>query len=129
MASPFINIYKDNPTAGGTDGTAVSTGDSFASPIQFTLDAEQSESRTMKCAIRTGAGYKAQNVTISDLNDAEDRFKLCKTSSGTFTDEIFFAEVFDTNTIFYVKATSANNEQPKTDRTVKIRYYGTLVAV
>ena len=27
MANKYINLYTGNPTAGGTDGTVVSTGD------------------------------------------------------------------------------------------------------
>ena len=41
MANPYINIYKDNPTAGAKDGTAVTMGNSYTAPIKFTLDAEQ----------------------------------------------------------------------------------------
>ena len=42
MANIFLNLYKGNPTAGGTDGTAISTGDNIA-PLTFTLDAAQNE--------------------------------------------------------------------------------------
>lgn len=129
MANPYINIYKDNPTAGITDGTAVSMGNSYSAPIHFSLDAEQNESKTVKCAIRTEAGYLAQEVTLSDLNDGNDRYKLCKTEDGEFTDTITFDEVATVNLIFYVKASSADTEQPQTDRSVKLRYQGKLVAV
>ena len=127
MANPYINIYKDNPTAGAKDGTAVTMGNSYTAPIKFTLDAEQNESAIQKCAIRTETGYVAQVVTISDLNDSDDRWKVCKTEDGTFEDSITFDEVTDTNSIFYVKATSASTEQPMTDRSVKLRYSGKLL--
>ena len=40
MANAYINIYKDNPTEGGIDGTAVSMGNSYTDPVRFALDAE-----------------------------------------------------------------------------------------
>lgn len=129
MANAYINIYKDNPTEGDTDGTAVSMGNSYTDPIRFALDAEQNETKIAKCAIRTETGLKALNVTISDVGDTNDRWKLCKTADGTFTDSIAFDEVASTNTIFYVQAGSVDTEQPQTDRSVKIRFAGKLVAV
>ena len=129
MASPYVNIYKDSPMKNGTDGTAVSMGNSYDNAIRFALDAEQNESKTIKCAIRTEAGYIVKDAVISDLNDGNDRFKLCKTSDGTFTDEISFSQVTAVNSIFYVKGSSVNTEQPQTDRSVKLRYTGKLLAV
>lgn len=129
MANAYINIYKGSPTAGATDGTAVSLGNSYTEPIRFALDAEQNETQIEKCAIRTEAGYAAQDVVIRDLNDSADRFKLCKTANGTFTDEITFPAINATNSVFYVKATSINTEPPQTDRTVKLRFTGTLFKV
>ena len=129
MANPYINIYKDNPTAGGTDGTAASMGDSYASAILIQLNAEQNESKIIPLAIRTESGYHARNVTISDLNDADDRFKLCKTEDGDYSDSIVFDEITTTNTLFYLKASSVNTEPPQTDRSVKLRFAGTLITV
>ena len=37
MSNPYINVYKNNPTAGGTDGTAISTSDTFTEPLTVTL--------------------------------------------------------------------------------------------
>ena len=129
MANPYINIYKDDPTAGGTDGTAASMGDSYASAILIQLNAEQNESKIIPLAIRTESGYHARNVTISDLNDADDRFKLCKTEDGDYSDSIVFDEITTTNTLFYLKASSVNTEPPQTDRSVKLRFAGTLITV
>ena len=47
-ANDYINIYMNNPTAGATDGTAVSQGGDFTAPITFTLDASENESKTVK---------------------------------------------------------------------------------
>lgn len=131
MANAWINIYRNNPTAGAQDGTAISTGDTFTSPLTFALDASQNESKVQKCAIRTETGYVTYGSTsISDLNDADDRFKLCKTEDGEFTDVITFDDpITDVNTIFYVQGGSSSSENPQTDRSVKLRVFGHIAAV
>lgn len=130
MANPYINIYQDNPTAGATDGTAVSLGNSFNAPIRIQLNAEINESKTIPLAIRTETGYLARDVQISDYNDDDnDRFKLCKTEDGDFSDAIVFEDVGQTNTLFYLKASSSATEQPQIDRSVKLKFTGVLVTV
>lgn len=129
MANAYVNIYKNNPTAGGTDGTAVSTGGTFTSPISFTLDASQNENQTVKLSIRTENGYVVNNATISDQGDTNDRMKLCKTENGTFTDSISFTQVTSTNQIFYARASSSDTENPQTDRSISFKVSGELAAV
>ena len=117
MANAYINVYKNNPTAGGTDGTAVSTGGDNTSPINFTLDASQNETQTLKLAIRTQSGYVTTGTTtISDQNDTNDRLKLCWTENGTFADSISTEDAITAvNKIFYAQASSAETENPTTD--------------
>ena len=131
MADAYINIYKNNPTAGGTDGTAVSTDGAYTSPVTVTLDAAQSESKKVKLAIRCETGYNtAGNTVISDNGDTNDRWKLCLTENGTNTDSITISSTIDdTNTIFYAQASSASTETPATDRTVSLRVATTILAV
>ena len=130
MANPYINVYTNNPTAGGTDGTAVSTDGAFTAPISFSLDASQNEEQVQKLAIRTESGYVAKDLTIADNGDTDDRVKLCWTEGGTFDDGIIAASDISTvNTVFYVTASSADSEQPQTDRSVKLRFTGILVTV
>ena len=130
MANPYINIYKNNPTAGGTDGTAVSTGGDFTAPLTFTLDASQNEEQVQKCAIRTESGYVTSGlVTISDDSDTNDRLKLSTSENGTFSDSISLNQITATNTIFYVKASSADTENPQTDRTVSLKVNCVIASV
>lgn len=131
MSNAYINIYKNNPTAGGTDGTAVSTDGAYSSPVTVTLDASQSESKKVKLAIRCETGYNtAGNTVISDNGDTNDRWKLCLTENGTYTDSITIpSTIDDTNTIFYAQASSASTETPATDRTVSLRVATTILAV
>ena len=127
--SNYLNLYQGNPTAGGTDGTAVSTDNSFTAPINFELDAAINETKQTKCAIRTEQGYAATNVTIQVVNDTNARFKLCKTANGTYADSITFDSVSAANSIFYVKATSADTDRPQSNRKVKLRHTGGIRAV
>ena len=123
MSSPYINVYKNNPTSGGTDGTAVSTDGIFTAPISFVLDASQNESQIQKLGIRTEEGYITNGTTtISDNNDTNDRLKLSWTENGTFADSISTANsISSVNTIFYAQASSANTENPQTDRSASFK--------
>lgn len=131
MANPYINLYKNNPTAGATDGTAVSTDGTFTEPFSFTLDASQNESQTLQAAIRTGSGYQTTGDTIiQDNNDTNNRLTLCWTADGTFADTISTANsISSVNTIFFIKATSADTENPQTDRSASIKVRTKIVAV
>lgn len=123
MANPYINIYKNNPTAGLTDGTLVSTDGEFTSPINFVLDATQNESKILKLAIRTEQGYVTTGeVTISDVNDTNDRLKLSWTENGTFADSISTTdEITAVNKIFYAKGSSVSSERPQTDNSASFQ--------
>ena len=128
-ATDYINLYMNNPTAGATDGTAVSTGGTFLAPISFTLDASENESKTLKLGIRTEQGYIASGVSIADQNDTDDRMKLCLTEDGTFTDSISIGSVSAVNTIFYARASSADTENPQTDRSISFKVRGVIASV
>ena len=128
-ASDYINVYKNNPTAGATDGTAVSMNGDLTAPINFKLDASENEEKTLPLAIRTETGYVATEVTIEDQNDTNDRLKLCLTEDGTFTDSISIGSVSAVNTVFYAKASSADTENPQTDRTASFKVSGVIASV
>ena len=110
MADKLINISQGNPTAGAQDGTAVTSD----APIAFTLDASINESKTLKLAVRTATGYVTDGtVTIADVNDSNDRLKLCWTENGSFADSISTNDtISSTNKIFYAKATSTDADYP-----------------
>lgn len=129
MANAYINIYKNNPTAGNTDGTAVSTNGDFTAPISFTLDASQGESQKQKLGIRTESGFIATNVTIADQNDTDDRLKLCLTENGTYTDSISINSVSAVNTIFWAQASSSSTEDPQIDRSANFKVTATIASV
>ena len=123
MANPYLNIYMNNPTAGGTDGTVISTGGDQTSPLVITLDASTNETKKAKLGIRCEAGYATTgDTTIQDNNDTADRWKFGLTEDGTFSDTIIIASSIGTvNTIFYAQASSDSLETPARDTSVSMR--------
>ena len=123
MSNPYINVYMNNPTAGDTDGTAISTGGDQTSPLVITLDASTNETKKEKLGIRCEAGYATTgDTTIQDNNDTADRWKFGLTENGTFTDTLVIASTIDTvNTIFYAQASSDSLETPTRDTSVSMR--------
>lgn len=131
MANEYINVYKGNPTAEAKDGTAVSTDGTFTAPIEFTLNVANPAPQTVALAVRTEEGYiTAGNTTISDLNDINDRLKLCWTPDGTFADSISTAEAITAvNKLFYARASASSSERPQTDISAKFSLDCTIAAV
>lgn len=128
MANAYINVYKNNPTEGGTDGTAVSIGGTYTDPITVSLNATNNESKKIKLAIRCESGYVTTgNTVISDSGDTNDRWKLCLTENGTYANSITISSAIDTtNTIFWAQASSASSESPTTDRSVSLQVSTTI---
>lgn len=126
----LINIFKNNPTVGLTDGASISPAGDFSSPIQFSLDAAQNESAVQKLAIRCNSGYRTSgNVTITDNNDTNDRIKLSLTENGTWSDTLTIGGVSDVNTVFYIKASSASTELPTLNRSASLKVTAIIEAV
>ena len=129
----YINLYTNNPTAGGTDGTVVSLDGAQTSPISVTLDKTKAESKAIKCAIRCDTGYKTSgDVTISLSGTTASKWKLAKDSNyadaaaaltgATWADSIAISGVGTTaNTIFWVKASASTDENPSKDTSVSIK--------
>lgn len=125
-----LNIYMNNPTEGGTDGTAISRGGEYTAPFSFTLDASQSETKFTRLGIRTEAGYQTYgNTIISDKNDTADHWKF-SLDGNNWSDTIVFSDtIVATNRLFYIKATSDDSESPQTDRSVKLNLQAIVVPV
>lgn len=123
MANPYINLYMNNPTAGETDGTAISTDGTQLNPLSVTLNATNSETKIIKLGIRTESGYTTDgDVVITDNNDTNDRWKFSLTENGAYSDAVTIsAGVSTVNTIFYAQASSATSENPSRDTSVKIK--------
>lgn len=133
-----IRLFMNNPTAGTTDGTEISGGDETL-PLAFTLNAANSEVGVAKCAVRCDANYSLQggaNVYAVGDNSAkwtfaeDDNFADSDTALnfGLWQSQITLDNVADANVIFWVKATSTTDEQPKNDTTVDIEAAGIVIA-
>ena len=123
MASEYINLYMNNPTADGTDGTAISTDGTQLSPLTVSLDASTNETKKVKLAVRTETGYVATgDVTVSDYGDTNDRWKFSLTENGTYSDTVIISSgVGSVNSIFYAQASSSSSENPARDTSVSIK--------
>ena len=129
MANAYLNLYMDNPTAGDTDGTAVSTGDGDT-PLQFILDASQNEVATKTVALRCETDYQTStDTTVSIINDTNNRWSLSLDETEWSSSITISSTIDDTNTIFYVKASSSSSEEPSNDTSVKIRVSTKIEAV
>ncbi len=116
-----INIYKDNPTSGGVDGTKVSCGD-FSEPVHFDLDALSVDEQIIPLAVRCDYGFRSLGeVTISDFADVNSRYQLAASASGVYTDSITFAGVSWANVPFFAKARTIANEYASLDRSTKFQ--------
>ena len=133
----LLHIYMNNPTAGSTDGTEVSSGTELA-PISVLLDAGKGEQKAVKCAVRCESGFHIDGtLTIKFVGDRADKWKAATDNkytaetaleSAEWKDVISLQNVRDTNTVFWVKALSTADEQPQQDTSVDIQAEGLLVS-
>lgn len=122
MANQFINVYKNEPTEGAKDGTLVSTGGAFTSPISIILS--KSTSATIKLAIRTEQGYRTTGETKIKVVDPKNSTKLSWVDDTASTTEISTTEpITDTNKIFYLYSDSSDLEEGRdTDISLQVIY-------
>ena len=133
----LLHIYMNNPTAGSTDGTEVSSGTELA-PISVLLDAGKGEQKAVKCAVRCESGFHIDGtLTVKFVGDHADKWKVASNNgytgdtaleSADWKDSIALSNVADKNTIFWVKALSTADEAPQQDTSVDIQAEGLLVS-
>jgi len=126
----YINVYADNPTKNEQDGMRISIENSHTSPLSVSLEASNSETKYIKCAIRTEKGYKSTATSLSCVGLTRDKWKLALDNDydeqniktlGEFKDSIVINDIVtDKNTIFWAKVSSSIDEKPKKDITVSI---------
>ena len=122
----FINIYKNNPTEGGTDGTQVDVY-GVTEPIQFILSS--SDTQIIKLAIRTEPHYRTTGETViraytGDL--PQEALRLSWQRDGEYTSTISTTDtITNANKIFYAMSVS-ENETPNTYRAMSIIPFCTL---
>ncbi len=129
MANAYINFYKDNPTAGGVDGTQISLDGQQTQPLTFSLDASTNESKTAPVALRCQSGYETSGyTTISFSGGTASKWSAALSENGTYASSITIAtKIPATNVIFWVKAASASSESPGNDTSVSMVAAATVV--
>ena len=130
MSNQYINIYKGNPTAGATDGTAASTDGAYTSPISMTLNVASSQAQSIKLAIRCEAGCKTQGDTvITATGSSANRWQFSTTENGTYDYTLTISsEITATNTVFYARVIKEPGESLNIDRSVCINVQTVLTA-
>lgn len=128
MANGYINFYKDNPTAGGTDGTQISLDGQGTAPLTFSLDASENESKTAPVALRCESGYETSGLTtISFSGTTATKWSLSNSENGTYSPSMVVTHVGATNVVFWVKAASASSEAPGNDTSVSMIAATTII--
>jgi hypothetical protein len=144
MAGSKIKIYKNNPTAGGTDGTLVSSGTGL-NPIESGAikvpTSDYQEGIWIKLAVRCDAGYETvedssrhARISIEDSTHVT-KWQLAPDNSGEAGTPQDWGEPLDiltkigaTNTIFWARARVAHTEEPANDKSVAIQVAATIGA-
>lgn len=114
----YMGCYKNSPTAGGTDGTLITSDTKLITErLNGTANAV---SEPIKLAVRCSEDiYTDGNTTITPTGDNAAMWALAPDNSGsagTFGDYgaalTITASIDDTNTIFWAKAKSVSTENP-----------------
>jgi len=134
----YIHMYKDNPTAGETDGIQVSEQTENA-PVTVTLTVAGSdvESGAIKLALRCESGYQTSgDTTITPTGDSSDKWALAPDNGGSpgtfgsYGDSLTISDTIGaTNYIFWAKAKALASEDPQNDATVDLKIDATIEAV
>ena len=140
MANAYINLYTGTVTAGGTDGTAVSTGDTETSPVSVTLNATKAETAIVKCALRCETGYKTSGDTKTTFTGtstakwqvaADNNYAdATAAAAATFATSLTISTAIDaTNKVVWLKALSSADESPANDTGTDLQVACTVVKV
>ena len=130
----MIHLYKNNPTAGGTDGSMVSEGTNGNPIIIGPLDASKNEeSAPLTLGIRCDSGYAtAANTVITLIGETANMWALSLdgvTWQSYGTALTITGVINATNTLFYCKAKTVGTENPLNDIGVKLKVDTMLSAV
>jgi len=122
MANAFLNLYKGNPTSGGTDGTQISLGEE-TQPLTFSLAASDAETGKEAIALRCETGFQTTGLTtVSFTGTTAARWSVSDAENGTFAPSLTINDTIGAaNHLVWVQATSAVSEAPGNDDSVDIR--------
>lgn len=98
----YIAIFKGNVTAGGTDGTEVSSGGLMTAPVEAILNTGADATQTL--AVRCAQGLSAASVDITSTA----AWLTVSLDGNTFSNSVTITNVGDTNKLFYAKMTAGS---------------------
>lgn len=98
----YIAIFKGNVTAGGTDGTEVSSGGLMTAPVEATLNT--GTNNVQQLAVRCAQGLSSASVDITSL----EAWLTLSLDGNTYSNTITVTNVGDTNKLFYAKMTGGS---------------------
>lgn len=142
--SSKIKIYKGTVTAGGTNGTLVSSGTGL-NPIESGAikvpESGYTEGSWIKLATRCDNGYEtvedaSRHARISIVDSTSvTLWQLAPDNAGqagtpeTWGGSLdFLTKIGDTNTIFWARARAAYTEEPANDASVDFKVAATIGA-
>ena len=142
--SSKIKIYKGTITAGGTNGTLVSSGtglDPIESGAIKVPASGHAEGNWIKLAVRCDTGYEtvedsSRHARISIIDSTKvTMWQLAPDNNGQAGTAEDWGEPLDfltkigaTNTIFWARARVASTEEPANDESVDIQVAATIGA-
>jgi hypothetical protein len=137
-----FHIYKNNPTAGGTNGTQVSEGTGLEPILTGNLNTtENQESLPIKLAIRCETGYRTvsgESTTFAPIGTTSAKWALALDDGTGNAPSTFGAygatltmtsQVTSVNTIFWAKAKATTDESPANDISVDLQVQAKIEAV
>ena len=135
-----LHVYINNPTAGGTDGTAASDNGAQTNPIMASLvvDDNTDAEVAVKCALRCDSGYHTQGNTVLSFVDSQgtavtsNYYKLATDNNyassaaaltgASWSDTLTIStSIEDTNTVFWVKLSAAKGTSASNDTSVSLK--------
>jgi hypothetical protein len=130
----YLHLYKNNPTAGGTDGSPVSEGTGLNPIATNALNAAINEESTIiKLALRCEVGYNTSgDITITPTGTTSSKWALSADGItwGAYGAVLTITTVIGVvNTIIYCKAKAISGESVVNDSSVALQLIGNVVAV
>lgn len=150
----LLHVYMNNPTSGGTDGTAVSEEHAMTAPITSTLTvtAAAGAEVAIKCALRCDSGYQTTGDIALSLSSYDSTTKTYTTgyaggkvklaadnsyadsaaalAGATWADTLTISDVVGSaNKIFWVKLVAAAGDTPIKDGSIAVHHEETIEAV
>lgn len=93
-----LSIYNGSVTSGGTDGTLITTSDI----LKYT-NKKGELGHIVAYALRAALTTNVYNVSLSVIGSSPEWLQLSK-DGNTWGKELEFANIGDTNTLFYVRS-------------------------